>query len=29
LKQGSPLKVVVQKGGGATLELTRYVLQLQ
>jgi hypothetical protein len=29
LKQGSPLKVLVQKGGGATLELTRYVLQLQ
>jgi len=29
LKQGSPLKVVVQKGGGATLELTRYVLELQ
>lgn len=29
LKQGSPLKVVVKKGGGATLELTRYVLELQ
>lgn len=27
--KGSPLKVTVLKGGGATLELTRYVLQVQ
>jgi hypothetical protein len=29
LKQGSPLKVVVKKGGTATLELSRYVLELK